>query len=194
MLETAGWEVAVPEARAALDGAVRRLAAGVAVASRRDDAALAALETAISEAEGLTRRINAWEGRWPLNTYRNIDPAKLSRSALDRLAMAEAMTLAEYGAAIARRREIRAQFAALAGTYDGVVTLPATGPAPIGLGSTGNPVFAVPFSMLGVPAVSLPLFSVESFPLGLQLVGFEGGDAKLFGLAAWVRDLLRPAG
>jgi Asp-tRNA(Asn)/Glu-tRNA(Gln) amidotransferase A subunit family amidase len=108
--------------------------------------------------------------------------------------MAEAMTLAEYGVAIAQRRDIRAQFAALAPTYDGVVTLPATGPAPLGLSSTGNPVFAVPFSLLGVPTVSLPLLAAEGLPLGLQVVGFEGGDARLFAIAAWVRDLLQADG
>jgi Asp-tRNA(Asn)/Glu-tRNA(Gln) amidotransferase A subunit family amidase len=191
MLETAGWECAAPAARAALEAAVDRLgAAGIAVSGRRDDPGLAAIETAIADAEGLTRRINAWEGRWPLNTYRDIDAGKLSRPALDRLEMAEAMTLAEYGATLARRREIRAQYAALAASYDGVVTLPATGPAPIGLGYTGNPIFAVPFSLLGVPAVSLPLFSVDGLPLGLQIVGFEGGDAQLFAMAAAIRDLL----
>jgi Asp-tRNA(Asn)/Glu-tRNA(Gln) amidotransferase A subunit family amidase len=195
VLETDGWEVAAPEAKAALDAAVARLgAAGVGIAGRRDDPALGAIETAISGAEALTRRINAWEGRWPLNTYRDIDAGKLSRAALDRLATAEAMTLAEYGAAITRRRDIRAQFAALASSYDGVVTLPATGPAPIGLGYTGNPIFAVPFSLLGVPTVSLPVLSAEGLPLGLQIVGFEGGDAGLFAIAAGVRDLLHAGG
>jgi Asp-tRNA(Asn)/Glu-tRNA(Gln) amidotransferase A subunit family amidase len=195
LLETNGWAVAAPDARAALEAAAAQLAAaGVEIASRRDDPNLAALETAIADAEPLTRRINAWEGRWPLNTYREIDATKLSRSALDRLAMAEAMTLAEYGVALTRRRDIRAQFAALAQTYDGAITLPATGPAPVGLSSTGNPIFAVPFSLLGVPTVSLPLLAAEGLPLGLQVVGFEGGDARLFAIAAWVRDLLQADG
>jgi Asp-tRNA(Asn)/Glu-tRNA(Gln) amidotransferase A subunit family amidase len=195
LLETSGWAVAAPDARAALEAAAAQLAAaGVDIASRRDDPNLAAIETAIADAEPLVRRINAWEGRWPLNTYREIDATKLSRPALDRLAMAEAMTLAEYGVAIAQRREIHAQFAALAQSYDGAVTLPATGPAPLGLGSTGNPIFAVPFSLLGVPTVSLPLLAAEGLPLGLQVVGFEGGDARLFAIAAWVRELLQADG
>jgi Asp-tRNA(Asn)/Glu-tRNA(Gln) amidotransferase A subunit family amidase len=195
LLETSGWAVAAPDARAALEAAAAQLAAaGVDIASRRDDPNLAAIETAIADAEPLVRRINAWEGRWPLNTYREIDATKLSRPALDRLAMAEAMTLAEYGVAIAQRREIRGQFAALAQSYDGAVTLPATGPAPLGLGSTGNPIFAVPFSLLGVPTVSLPLLAAEGLPLGLQVVGFEGGDARLFAIAAWVRELLQADG
>jgi Asp-tRNA(Asn)/Glu-tRNA(Gln) amidotransferase A subunit family amidase len=195
MLETAGWEVAVPEAKAALETAIARLVeAGVAIARRSDDPAIAAIETAIADAEALTRQINAWEGRWPLNTYREIDAGKLSAAALDRLKQAESLSQADYATAFTRRRDNRAQFAALAQSYDAIVTLPATGPAPIGLAYTGNPVFAVPFSMLGVPTVSLPLFLVEGLPLGLQIVGFEGGDARLFAIAAGVRDLLQPGG
>jgi Asp-tRNA(Asn)/Glu-tRNA(Gln) amidotransferase A subunit family amidase len=74
-----------------------------------------------------------------------------------------------------------------------VTPLAATGPAPLGLGSTANPVFAVPGSILGVPTVSLPVLSAAGLPLGLQLVGFEGGDARLFAGAAWLSDLLAAA-
>ncbi len=191
MLETAGWNAATAEARDALEAALARIAAaGVAIARRGAEPELEAIEAAIADAEPLTRRINAWEGRWPLNTYRNRDRSKLSDSALSRLATAEAMTLADYGAALARRRQIRETFAALARSCDMAVTLAATGPAPLGLGSTGNPVFAVPGSILGVPSVSLPVLSPAGLPLGLQVVGFEGGDARLFAGAAWLSDLL----
>jgi Asp-tRNA(Asn)/Glu-tRNA(Gln) amidotransferase A subunit family amidase len=138
----------------------------------------------------LTRQINAWEGRWPLNTYRNRDRSKLSQSALDRLATAEAMTLADYGGAIARRQHNRKVHARLAGRYDAAITLAAPGVAPVGLGSTGNPVFNVPASMLGIPPLSLPVLSAEGLPLGLQIMGFAGQDAGLFAIGAAVLDLL----
>src|SRR5207244_13555755 len=105
---------------------------------------------AISDAVGLTRDINAWAGRWPLNTYRNRDRTKLNQSALDRLATAEAMTLANYGAAIARRQRSREIHARLAARYDAAITLAPPAPAPIGLGSTGNPIVNVPGSLLGI--------------------------------------------
>jgi Asp-tRNA(Asn)/Glu-tRNA(Gln) amidotransferase A subunit family amidase len=44
--------------------------------------------------------------------------------------------------------------------------------------------------MLGIPAVSLPLLSADGLPLGLQVAGFAGEDARLFAIAATVRDLL----
>jgi Asp-tRNA(Asn)/Glu-tRNA(Gln) amidotransferase A subunit family amidase len=170
---------------------VARLAdAGVALADRHADPVIEEVEHAISDAAELTRAITAWEGRWPLNTYRNRDRSKLSGSALERLATAEAMTLADYGAAIARRQRSREVHARLAARYDAAVTLAAPGAAPVGLGSTGNPIFNVPASLRGIPAVSLPLLSADGLPLGLQVAGFAGDDARLFAIAAAVRDLL----
>jgi Asp-tRNA(Asn)/Glu-tRNA(Gln) amidotransferase A subunit family amidase len=191
VLETAGWEVATADARRALDAAVAHLAdAGIAIANRHSDRAIDEVEGAISDALELTREINAWEGRWPLNTYRNRDRTKLSQSALDRLAAAEAMTSADYGAAIARRQRSREIHDRLATRYDAAITLAAPGTAPIGLGSTGNPIFNVPGSLLGIPALSLPLLSADDLPLGLQVTGFAGEDARLFAIAAALKDLL----
>ena len=59
----------------------------------------------------------------------------------------------------------------------------------MGLQSTGDPIFAVPGSLLGVPAISLPVLRAEDLPLGLQVMGFEQQDAGLFHLAVWLRDL-----
>jgi len=194
VLQTCGWEDAATDARAAFESAAVRLAkAGIALADRHADPVIDAVERAIADAAPLTRTINAWEGRWPLNTYRDRDASKLSRPALDRLALAEAMTLAEYGAAIAVRQRNREAYARLAARYDAAITLAAPGVAPVGLGSTGNPVFNVPASMLGIPAVSLPLLSIDGLPLGLQIAGFVGEDARLFAVAAAIRDLLRAA-
>ena len=78
----------------------------------------------------------------------------------------------------------------LASRVDAAITLAAPGAAPVGLGSTGNPVFNVPASMLGIPALSLPVLSAEGLPLGLQIMGFVGQDAGLFAIGAAVRDLL----
>ena len=191
VLQTSGWEDAEPEARAAFEAAAARLAeAGIALADRHADPVIDEVEAVIADAAPLTRTINAWEGRWPLNTYRDRDASKLSRSPLERLAMAESMSLADYGAAIAVRQRNRETHVRLAARYDAIITLSAPGAAPVGLGSTGNPVFNVPASMLGIPAVSLPLFSIDGLPLGLQIAGFVGEDAQLFAVAAAIRDLL----
>ena len=48
----------------------------------------------------------------------------------------------------------------------------APGPAPEGLGSTGDPVFNLPSSTFGLPALGLPMgFAPSGLPLGLQIMG-----------------------
>ena len=100
------------------------------------------------------------------------------------------MTLVDYRAALVERSRIRALYAALAESFDGCVTLSATGGAPKGLQSTGNSQFAVPSSLLGVPALTLPLFEIDGMPLGLQVLGFFNEDARAFAVSGWLRDQL----
>jgi Asp-tRNA(Asn)/Glu-tRNA(Gln) amidotransferase A subunit family amidase len=190
-LETAAWNGAEEGAKQRMEDAVARLRkAGIEVLTRHDAPKVAAAETAIADAGSVSMRINDWEGRWPLNTYRERDAEKLSRLALARLAKAEAMSLDEYRTLLAERARIRAAYGELAGDCEACVTLSASGPAPVGLSFTGDASFAVPFSLLGVPAISLPLFWLDGLPLGLQVTGFEHGDAATFAVAAALAAVL----
>lgn len=195
MLETAGWSAASSEAQQVLQDALARLeSAGIEIVTRRNDGQVAAVEEAIVKAFALSRQINGWEWRWPLGAFRARDASKLSRVMLERLAQAEVMQPDDYRGALAERNRIRILYAELASLCDGCVTLAAPGAAPLGLESTGDPAFAVPFSLLGVPAISLPLLQEQNMPLGLQLAGFAGDDAKNFAVASWlVQSLGRAA-
>ena len=187
VLETGGWGATTEGARRAFAAAKERLAAtGIELRSRADDPEIEAAERALADAQPLTLAINAWEGRWPLNTYADLDESKLSTPALKRLREGEAMTQREYGELIARRAAVRATYDKAASRYDGFVTLAACGAAPVGLGSTGNTVMNAAASLAGVPALTLPLLSDEGLPLGLQLMGRMNGDAALFEMASWV--------
>jgi Asp-tRNA(Asn)/Glu-tRNA(Gln) amidotransferase A subunit family amidase len=179
--------VATAGARRALEEAVAKLrSAGIGIVGRHDDDEVAAVETAIHGARELGVAINAWESRWPINTYRARDASKLSKAMLDRGRQAEAMTLEDYRRHIADRDRRRAVYHALGTECDACITLSAPGAAPIGLGSTGDPIFAAPGSMLGVPALSLPVLDDGGLPLGLQLLGFAHRDASLFATAGSV--------
>jgi Asp-tRNA(Asn)/Glu-tRNA(Gln) amidotransferase A subunit family amidase len=142
----------------------------------------------------VSQLINAFESRWAVKSYRASDASKLTQFARDRLVEAERITLDQYRARRAERAAIRTIYAALAGEVDAVITISATGPAPIGLESTGDSIFVVAGSCLGVPAISLPLLTVEDLPLGLQLLGFLDRDAELIATARWVRDTLTGTG
>ena len=111
---------------------------------------------------------------------------------LDLAARAEAMTLDDYRRDIAERERRRAVYQALAEEFDACLTLSAPGAAPVGLDWTGDPAFVIPGSMLGVPAISLPVLEDDGLPLGLQLLGFADADAALFSTAGGVLALLRP--
>jgi len=191
-VETAGWAGASAGARRAMEEALARLkAAGIEIVTRQASAKLAAVETAIAPARPLSLKINGWESRWPLNTYRERDASKISRVMLDRLAEAEAMTLDDYRQALLERERARALYAGLESECDACVTLSAPAAAPLGLASTGDPVFTVHASLLGIPAVSLPVLQDDDLPLGLQVTGFAHGDAATFAAAAGVQDLFR---
>jgi Asp-tRNA(Asn)/Glu-tRNA(Gln) amidotransferase A subunit family amidase len=74
-----------------------------------------------------------------------------------------------------------------------VWTCPAApGPAPFGLRSTGSAVMNIPWTHAGMPVVTVPSGTLESMPLGLQLVARAGADEELFMWAARVEDALRP--
>jgi len=186
-LETAGWQVASAEAKKAIQKSLALLSRnGIDILTRQSDQLVRAVEEAIADARALSIRINTWESRWPLNTYRNRDAGKLSRAMLARLAQAEAMSLDDYRADLDERIRVRALYESLAAQCDACVTLAAPAAAPVGLSSTGDPVFAVPFSLLGVPAISLPLLREQGLPLGLQVTGFHGKDATTSAIAGWV--------
>ena len=117
VLETAGWAVADDAAKAAFSAARERLeAAGIDCIDRRSDETVAGVEDAIAGAVPLARSVNAWETRWPLNTYaRDMDRAGLSAVSTERLAEAEAMTQEQYQSLLADRDRVRAAWAGLAG-------------------------------------------------------------------------------
>jgi Asp-tRNA(Asn)/Glu-tRNA(Gln) amidotransferase A subunit family amidase len=56
----------------------------------------------------------------------------------------------------------------------------------VGLGATGNTAMNVTASLLGCPALTLPLLSDEGLPLGLQVLAGMNRDAELFETAAWL--------
>jgi len=188
VLETSGWSIAPDSAKTCLREALQRLrAAGVDIRTRHDDEDVAAAETELADAFALSNRINTFEMRWFIAGCAERDASKLSQAMLERHEQGKAMTVADHRARLKQRAGIRAVYAELAESCDACVTLSAPGAAPAGLQSTGNPQFAVPASLLGVPALSLPLFMLDGMPLGLQVLGFANADARTFAIGTWLR-------
>ncbi len=74
----------------------------------------------------------------------------------------------------------------------------ATGPAPRGLDTTGNPTMSVPWTQAGLPALSLPAGAVAgepggpALPVGLQCVGRPAADEQLLAWAPGIAEALQP--
>ena len=90
------------------------------------------------------------------------------------------------------RRKIRREIDALLIGYDAWL-LPTASilPPPRSAGSTGDPSFQAPWTMLGTPSISLPVGLDDSgLPIGIQLVGRRGEDRSLLSIAAWTESVL----
>ena len=73
------------------------------------------------------------------------------------------------------------------GKYDVILTPATTGEAPIGLESTGSPIFCTIWTFCGTPAITLPLLQGSNgMPIGVQLVSPRGDDARLLRTARWL--------
>ncbi len=192
-LRTGAWSTASEDSRKDIEKAIATLwDAGVRIHKSETHPAVAAAEAAISEATRLAGLINIWEDQWPLNTYaRDIDASKLSDVMRRRLESAAEMTQEEYGACLAERERIRGIYEKLSAISSVCLTLSASGPAPVGLHSTGDPSFAIPASLLGVPAVSLPVLRAGGLPLGLQIIGFRDKDSSLIANASFINGILQ---
>jgi Asp-tRNA(Asn)/Glu-tRNA(Gln) amidotransferase A subunit family amidase len=87
----------------------------------------------------------------------------------------------------------RAGLADILKDYDAILTPSAPGVAPKGM-ATGNPAFNTLWTLAGLPAVSLPLLKGEGgMPIGVQLVGAFGDDARLLRTANWLSGKLSGA-
>src|ERR1700682_2765195 len=104
----------------------------------------------------------------------------------------KAHSATDYLAARAFQDAWRSKVTSAMSGYDAVLTLPAFGEAPRGLHYTGDAEYCAPWTLLGVPAVTLPAgFGKNGLPLGLQIVGAYREDHRLLRVAKWTEAVLR---
>ncbi|HEY5637180.1 MAG TPA: amidase [Burkholderiales bacterium] len=111
---------------------------------------------------------------------------RLSAPLRAQLERGRAHTALDYQKARARVPLLRTAFGEIFENFDAVLTPSAAGTAPAGLDSTGDPAFCTLWTLLGAPAINLPLMhGANGLPLGAQLVGAPGNDARLLRTARW---------
>jgi Asp-tRNA(Asn)/Glu-tRNA(Gln) amidotransferase A subunit family amidase len=102
----------------------------------------------------------------------------------------QAITAIEYANAKNTQSQMRQSVVPYLSQYDALLTIPANGEAPLGLSSTGDPMFCSLWSFLGLPAITMPIAkSRNNLPLGLQLVGKMAQDQLLLQTAKTVQTI-----
>jgi Asp-tRNA(Asn)/Glu-tRNA(Gln) amidotransferase A subunit family amidase len=120
--------------------------------------------------------------------------AQLSASLREQIERGRQVTAVAYRQALARVPVLLGSFDSVFEHYDAIVTPAALGTAPAGLESTGDPVMCTLWTFLGLPALSLPLLHGENgLPIGVQLVGRRGDDARLLRTARWLVQAVQAA-
>ena len=190
-LYTDGWSEVDRTTSAQLDCALERIAqAGVQILDRSNSPLVAELETLLQDVGRVARTITAYERRWPFAEYAKRHPGKLSETVQERAEAAMRVSRDEFLAALSQQSAIRAQVDLIRTVADGLVTLTAAGPAPIGLENTGSRSFQIFWTLTAAPCVTLPRLVVDDMPVGLQVLGFLDRDADMIAIAHWIDDLL----
>jgi Asp-tRNA(Asn)/Glu-tRNA(Gln) amidotransferase A subunit family amidase len=112
---------------------------------------------------------------------------RLSSRLVDLLSRGFAIPFADYQEACEIAAARRREFAAIIGRYDVLLTPAAAGEAPEGLQAPSDLLFQRLWTVLHVPAITLPGFTgPRDLPIGIQLIGPQFGDSKLLCSAAWI--------
>jgi Asp-tRNA(Asn)/Glu-tRNA(Gln) amidotransferase A subunit family amidase len=177
------WRHMSPQGAAAFESAVQKIASrGARVVEREmpfEDLDPAASTILVFEmARGLAHEVAHHR-------------ARISPMLLERIDAGAVMPYAEYAKALAYAAQCRRKLADLMGDVDAIVTPSATGEAPLGLGSTGNTAMNRLWTLLHGPCVTVPAGEGPAgMPLGVQLIGLPGSDARTLAAARWAESVL----
>jgi len=194
-LDTLGWDVTEPAAKAAFDSYMHDLGRQVRVITRRDNALIEELEQALRGIPAVMFPMLSYDMRWPAWPYRDAGRERLSPTLLSYLEKFENIGPDDYRRALDQRARLRALFSQVQNISPVCVALCQPGIAPVGMG-IGDPVYGDVSSVLGTPAIVLPVMAIEEMPLAVQVMGQAHMDYPLCAAARWMADwaLRRAAG
>ena len=182
---TPRWQQAAASAQGVLEQVAQQLAAAGALIREHE---LGPGFELLYEAQGVILRYEAARAMaWETRHHRDL----LSAEFAERMDQGMAISLGEYQAAQARAEQCRQRFAGELSGLDVLLTLSATGEAPLGIATTGDAVFSRNWTVLGAPCIHVPGgFGPQGLPLGVQVVGPRGGDLATLRIAHWIEAVL----
>lgn len=174
------WRLVDEDAQGAIEQFVGRLrSAGLTI----DEPDMPLLEP-LPAAAKVIHDFEMWHG---LTFERTQHSQQLSQSFQFGIDAAQRVTFHEYEGALHVAEEARIRVSQLVGKYDAMVTLSATGEAPSGYNSTGNPAMNSAWTLLHVPCVTIPVLQgCSGLPLGLQVIAPRFQDYKALNVAKWL--------
>ena len=203
VLETEGWPRVDAKTLAAFNRFKEALIEqGVEIVTRADHKLIDKFETSTSNAMQMAGTIMCWENRWGNGNLINQCPSGVSQRSKAMVKMAESLSPDIYETTLKERDAAKAAHLAARSVGDAVITLSCPGPAPIwkgeearkefrmGDGPTGDAIFNFVGSVLHAPVINVPLLNIEGLPVGISLMGLEGEDAAMTGIARWMLETL----
>ncbi|HXP74530.1 MAG TPA: amidase [Stellaceae bacterium] len=184
---TAQWAKADPACQRVLESAAQILSrSGAAVSDRPPFPPLDGIpDVHLTHMNYEMARNLAWERtrHWDL----------LAPRSTETLTTAVQITPEDYDRARRGTIEARAGVAELFGDFDALLVPAAPGEAPARLDMTGDPLFNRTWTSLHLPCVTLPAGRGDAgLPIGVQLVGRFGEDARLLAIARFAERALGP--
>lgn len=146
-----------------------------------------ALPALFGGAADVRERINFAEMAKCYYGYERRGWAQLSEETRAAMDLGKATPARDYIAALDWRGILNAALDEIFERCDAILTPATPGPAPKGLSSTGSAIYNGIWTLCGTPAVTLPLFTTaDGLPMGAQLIGRRGDDARLLRTARWL--------
>lgn len=179
------WRQADHATHAALESAVPTLSKAGA------DVREVELDGEFADLAEVQIRMSSYEFYRALTHERTHHPKLISDSLMTRIRGGAQVTRAQYEETHRIAERCRARLDDIYREYDVLISPSATGEAPRGLDSTGEPVFGLTWTLMHGPAITLPVFTGPSgLPLGAQVTGPRGSDAQTLVVAEWIRRAL----
>ncbi|MFN0038075.1 MAG: amidase [Burkholderiales bacterium] len=175
------WHAAAPEQRAQFEADILRL--------RKAGAAVDVLEIPgeFDGAHAVHRTIMLFEAAKAAKVVRAAFREKFSDYLNKALDEGANMREVDYREALKMRLQYQQSLAHFFDRgYSAIITPPAPGEAPASLAVTGDPRFCTIWTLVGVPAITIPVGKgPNGLPLGMQLVGAAEEENYLLATAAW---------
>ena len=182
LCRTPMWNMAQAETVEAVEAAASALAkAGAQISDLTLPNEFAGLRHAARETINNYERAAAMTYEWSAHRDR------ISERLRKRIEIGRAMPRGEYLAALKLGEDCRARLPAVFEAFDILLAPCVNGEAPRGLQETGDPGFQAIWTILHVPALTLPSHRGRNgLPVGIQLVAQRHEEARLFACAYWI--------